>query len=194
MFSNIEETPPTLCEKWCPSFRGSLTVYRHISTCLIIQHIVTGQNHLQNFLIVLGLRLLHLSSDANIILQVPAHMLPGAKPLNEEVRSLGQSQELASTIQHRQKSSQHLPSTNLTAIGIRNGLIITHRSPAIRTGHGAPHRRGTMRELRVHGTTRSGHCCCRCRVYLEVSGVVGRELEQSSPLSSLRRTSVGEVV
>lgn len=50
--------------------------------------VANERTHLQDLLIVLRLRLLHLSRDTDIVFQVATHVLPGAETFEEEVCSL----------------------------------------------------------------------------------------------------------
>lgn len=107
-----------------------------------------GQTHLQNLLIILRLRLLHLGRSTDVVLQIHAHMLPRAESFHEKVRSLANS-HLVSI--HPSKSHRRTRSY-LTAISRGDRLVLTHRRPTRRPGPGTP-----------DGVGSRGHRRCRTR-------------------------------
>lgn len=107
--------------------------------------------HLQDLLIVLRLRLLHLGRGIDIILQIRTHMLQRAKALDEDVGGLPKP-SLA-----RPKSNPGTPSTYLAAIRVGNGLIIADRRLAGDGGVGAAQGAGALRETRLRGAGGGRH-------------------------------------
>lgn len=146
--------PPTLWLKWWPSLNGSLTVCHHALAGSGSSHPDAESTHLQDLLIVLRLRLLHLGRGIDIILQIRTHMLQRAKALNEDVGGLPKP-SLA-----RPKSNPGTPSTYLAAIRVGNGLIIADRRLAGDGGVGAAQGAGALRETRLRGAGGGRHDGC----------------------------------
>lgn len=107
--------------------------------------------HLQDLLIVLRLRLLHLGRGIDIILQIRTHMLQRAKALDEDIGGLPKP-SLA-----RPKSNPRTPSTYLAAIRVGNGLIVADRRLAGDGSVGAAQGAGALREARLRGAGGGRH-------------------------------------
>lgn len=73
MFSNMPAIPPSDWSKWCPSLRGSFTVY-HKSA--LHDHIFICDAYLQDPLILLPVRVMCLLGRCDVVFEVGGGMFP----------------------------------------------------------------------------------------------------------------------
>lgn len=85
MFSNMPAIPPSDWSKWCPSFRGSFTVYPKSA---YRSDYLFKVSYLQDPLILLSVCVVCLLGRCNVVLEVRGGMLPCLEALSEELCDL----------------------------------------------------------------------------------------------------------
>ena len=135
------------------------------------------QTHLKNLLIILGLRLLHLGSNIDIILQITTHMLQRAKTFEKKFCRLAESTLISPEPKQHKDNQINAPRhrTYLISIRVRNRFIVTYRRPSSAARGRTMQRRRALGESSLRWTSRGRHDWCA--LVRMVSGSWARGLE-----------------